>query len=55
MTPQHTLKVRIDKQIVDVACPPFVSEAILDRWLEQYKTTHPGSVIISKSWRSDAA
>ena len=54
--PQHTLTVRIDKQIVAINCPPFASEALLERWLAEYRASHPGSVIVSKSWRSpDAA
>lgn len=52
---QHTLKVRIDKQIVTINCPPFASIAQLESLLAEYKATHPGSTVVSKSWSSNAA
>jgi len=53
MTPQHTVKIRINKQIVDVNCPPFASDRQLDLWLAEYLDHHPDSKIISRSWKSD--
>lgn len=52
---QHTIKVRLGKQIVDILCPPFSSETQLDRWLAEFKYARPEAVIISKSWASNAS
>lgn len=50
---QHTLSVRIDKQIVKINCPPYLSNDALDVLLTEYKMAHPTHKIVSKSWRSD--
>lgn len=55
MTVQHTMTVRIDKQIVKINCPPYQSDAALDRLLAEYREAHPTHVIVSKSWRSPNA
>lgn len=55
MTVQHTMTVRIDKQIVKINCPPYQSAAALDRLLAEYREVHPTHVIVSKSWRSPNA
>lgn len=52
---QHTIKVRIDKNIITINCPPFASIATLDAWLAQMKRQNPDWVIVSKSWSSNAA
>lgn len=52
---QHTVKLRIGKDLVDVQCPPFMSIVYLEMWLAQYRCEHPDSVVVSKSWSSNAA
>lgn len=51
---QHTVKLRIGKQLVDVQCPPFIHIVYLEMWLAQYRAEHPDSVVVSKSWSSNA-
>lgn len=52
---QHSLKIRINKQIVTVNCPPFTPLATLNEWLAQYKLANPEARIISRSWSANAS
>lgn len=50
---QHTISVRIGKQIVKINCPPYLSPEALDVMLMTYRAEHPDHKIVSKSWRTD--
>lgn len=53
MTVQHTIILRIDGRQTTVNCPPFVSPAVLEQWLTEYKAAYPTTIVISKSWSAN--